>query len=563
AVSPPRDIDPHSAKQLSQISTEAVRRVRAEIWPSLVTPNDVHDALVTGGFLTSPELSGAQSSLNTLRDQRRADEINVTEHAPSIWVAAERINLFSAIHPGLRARVLPPRGYDEALEPTQALERLVRSRLQLVGPTTASMLAKPLGLAPTQVLQTLTKLQAEGFVFAGRFDASVPTDEQQWCERRLLARMHRYAMAERRRSVRPVTASLFMRFLFRWHGFDGPIPTGDQRLFDVLQQLEAFGAPAGNWETDLLNRRVPHYEPGGLDALCLSGRIGWLRLRATDAHGGGGLLNATPIGFSARRRLRDWRTIADDVELSSDAATLRAALEDGPVFLSDLLDDTGLLPAQIERGLSELARHGLATSDSFSGLRALLPRKSGRPRMSARAARRRSSDELEAAGRWSLVTRPGTPREDHVEYAATVLLRRYGIVFRALLDREAAMPAWSELRTAFRQMESAGEVRGGRFVSGFAGEQFASAEAIKVLNALKRQTPTGRRIGISAADPLNLIGIILPGEKVPSSSKATLWFQDGLPREDGNSNHNNGSVGVGPQTVGRPRFAGFVRSRTT
>jgi ATP-dependent helicase Lhr and Lhr-like helicase len=343
--------------------------------------------------------------------------------------------------------------------------------------------------------------------------------------------------------VEPVTAAQFMRWLLRWqHIAPGTQVLGERGTLAVLQQLQGFEIPASAWERQVLARRIADYDPKVLDQLCLTGAVGWGRLSphpATledSAEGKRRVIptSVAPITFYVREEA-DWLPPHTEHQegrgLSHGARQVLEFLRQrGASFFADIVRGTGKLKAEIETALWELVAAGLVTADGFDNLRSLIDPKRRSGQGSGRMARPRHS-----AGRWALLY-PGeaAERTRQVEATCWMLLRRYGVVFRDLLAREAIVPKWRELAMAFRRLEDRGEVRGGRFISGFLGEQFALPVAVESLRAMRRTEPSGEIITISAADPLNLVGIIVPGERVPAISGKTVTFRDGvavLPQE--------------------------------
>ncbi|MEJ2398679.1 MAG: ATP-dependent DNA helicase, partial [Gammaproteobacteria bacterium] len=357
------------------------------------------------------------------------------------------------------------------------------------------------------------------------------TDETeiQWCERRLLARIHRYTLQDLRKQVRPASPQDYMRFLFQWQHLTNPV-AGSESLSSLLAQLEGVSLPAQCWERDVLPARMQLYLPQYLDQLCNTGRVHWQRLSqpAGRLRSQSGVLRHTAIAVLPRRHRLHWQPASTDTpELNPHAMKVMALLQQqGASFFDELLQHSGLLPVQLEQALAELASHGLVTSDNFAGLRALIaPQRRQRHRQ-----RRRSLSLLDEAGRWSLInTTSPADNPDRVEHIARILLQRYGVVLRKLLEREQNLPSWRELLYVFRRLEARGEIRGGRFVSGFSGEQFALPEAVAPLRQMRDTPLDGKLLIISAVDPLNLTGIITPGERVPAKHTRQVIYRDGLP----------------------------------
>ena len=518
AVMARRWLSPEAASELGRLDPEAIALVRAEAWPDPVNADELHDALMWLGFLAEDEArarSGWAQWLAELARDRRA--VCLDALAATVWIAAENRALW------------PP---DSA-----ALIEIVRGRLEGLGPVTEEALAAPLGLAPHDIEPALLALETEGFVLRGRFTAGIEVDE--WCERRLLARIHRYTIKRLRSEIEPVAARDFLRFLFRWQRVAADARMqGPEALEMVVGQLEGFEAAAGGWETEILPARIEDYEPAWLDDLCLAGRIAWVRLRpkTNGLDRNAGPVRTTPITLINRRHAPLWAAVSPPVEaarVSVMAEKVVASIrEHGASFFDELVQDTGLLRPQLEEALAELVALGLVTSDSFSGLRALLM-----PSDRRRAGHRRQRGPafaMAVAGRWALARRPrpapgGTPSEP-LEHIVHILLRRYGVVFRRLIEREAAwLPPWRDMLRVCRRLEARGDIRGGRFVAGFAGEQFALPEAIGMLREIRRKPGDGAWISVSGADPLNLVGILTPGPRLAALSGNRVLYRDGVP----------------------------------
>src|SRR5207248_1165469 len=356
----------------------------------------------------------------------------------------------------------------------------------------------------------------------------VPTKEVEWCDRRLLARIHRLTVATLRKQIEPVTPAQFMRWLLRWqHVSAGSQLRGERAVLETLRQLQGFEIPANAWERQVLARRVADYDPKWLDQLCLTGAVGWGRLSphpATLESSNGDQPNrrrviptsVAPITFFIREE-SDWMaphaSLTDAHGLSPVANQVFEMLRQrGASFFADIVRATGKLKAEIETGLWELVAAGLVTADGFDNLRALIDPKRRSGQGSGRTIRPRHS-----AGRWAILhTDSAIERDRAVEATCWMLLTRYGVVFRDLLTRESNLPKWRELQIAFRRFEARGEIRGGRFVDGFVGEQFALPLAVESLRSTRKLAPSGEVLTISASDPLNLIGIIVPGGRVPA-----------------------------------------------
>jgi ATP-dependent Lhr-like helicase len=366
-----------------------------------------------------------------------------------------------------------------------------------------------------------------------------------------LARIHRLTINRLRAEIQPVSIQDFYRFLFAWQRADQEHRVeGLEGLQSVLEQLDGCELPLAAWESAVLPVRVADYDPEWLDRLCFSGRVGWGRL-STPQHPNARAtapLRTSPIALYLRENLTDWLALTQPnsaIELSGTSQAVFEALQnDGALFFSELVRCSGLLPSQVEDALSQLAALGLVTSDSFDGLRALLVPSHKRPTFGRNMAKRRRKTNLasiEFAGRWSLLPRNGGvpvaagnsngagPREAAIEKFARVLLRRYGVVFRRLLERESFPITWYELGRIYRRWEARGEIRGGYFVGGVSGEQFALPEAIGLLRSIRKTSSNGELITLSAADPLNLQGILTPGPRIPAFTANRILFRDGLP----------------------------------
>src|SRR5688500_4177865 len=466
AVYTRRATEPRHAEDLGALDPAAIERVREEAWPVANTADEMYDALMVAGFITEAELSTHWLSL-------------LEELGPRVvkkeerWFAHERQN-------------------DEPVE-------LLASRLEVLGPVAA----------PED--EHLLSLESQGRILRGRFTPG--TQQTEWCDRRLLARIHRYTLNRLRAEIEPVSAADFLRFLLHWqHAAAEDQLRGTEGVAAVVEQLEGFELAAAGWEHDVLPARVADYGSEQLDRLCLSGRVTWGRLTP----GSRAPLRSSPIALMRREHAGRWGIEKELVtDLSSEAkAVLEALQRKGASFFHELAQASGLLPAFVERGLAELVGAGAVTADSFAGLRALL----------APPEKRRGL--VEAAGRWS---RLSAERADEVEGIARTLLKRYGVVFRSLLQREAQLPPWRDMVRVYRRLEARGEIRGGRFVAGFGGEQFAAPDAVGRLRAVRKSEKAGELVVLSAADPLNLVGILTPEARVAAIYRSRILFQDGLP----------------------------------
>jgi len=457
----------------------------------------------------------------------------------------------------------PPRGPAPPRVSTVSFDDAILTAVQgwiaHLGPTTASEIGDLLGLPAPEIEKALLRMEASGAILRGKFrpsdsrPAASPQQEPEieWCERRLLARIHRLTVATLRKQIAPVTASQFMNWLLRWqHIAPGTQVRGEHGTLEVIRQLQGFEIPASAWERFVLARRISDYDPAHLDQLCMAGVVGWGRLSphpaTLEASGSdeNGRENrrrviptrVAPIAFFVREDadwLRPHHPGAEDSATSFLSPVAQAVLEllkqRGALFFPDMVRATGRLKAEIETGLWELVAAGLVTADGFENLRSLVTPKSstgnGLAKVIGKARRPRH-----APGRWSLLHTEGADRDRSVESCCWMLLRRYGVVFRDLLVRETNLPRWRELQIGYRRLEDRGEVRGGRFVDGFLGEQFALPVAVESLRTHRKLPPNANseRVTIAAADPLNLVGIIVPGERIPAISGRSVTFRDGM-----------------------------------
>jgi ATP-dependent Lhr-like helicase len=558
AVQSRRWLDPKTASELGALDADAIARVRGEAWPDAASADELHDALMLLGYLTEAEV-GADGEPDPARDgngeagnppwkeyfeelarDRRATRFRPLNTDISLWVAAERLPQLSAVFP--EAELSPPITAPDPEPVTRdaALVELVRSRLEGSGPVTVESLAATLGLGASDLEVPFLFLENEGFAIRGQFTPGFVGTE--WCDRRLLARIHRYTLNRLRREIEPVTAQHFIRFLLSWQGVTGERRgEGTGTLTRVVEQLEGFEASAISWESDLLPLRITDYDPNWLDSLCLSGRVAWARLSLPRNRGGrsAGPIRTTPVALVNRQRLSTWLALAEGIptpvaDLSSRARKVQEYLDTrGASFFSEITGGTELLPSEAEEALGELAASGWVTADGFTGLRALLiPSDRRRPRGNGRR-RHAPPYSIEGAGRWSLLPQSAEaetriPVED-IEGTARILLRRYGVVFRRLLEREDSLPAWRDLLRAYHRLEARGEIRGGRFVAGFSGEQFALPEAVGMLRDLRKEKGAGDLVSVGGSDPLNLVGIVTPGQRVPGVPGNRVLFRDGEP----------------------------------
>ena len=569
---------PDDDRDLSALDPEAIREETAYAWPSIRDADELHDALLTLGVAPFDELAlrTNQASegmlfgwLEDLAQWGRALRM-IQSEGTDFWLAAEHADLVAAAYPDAalegRVRLLTPtvgRGEDE-IEREDAVLHLVRGWAECSGPFTAGEMAGLLGMTPSDIATAVAGLENQGLALRGSFRAGV--DEEEYCDRRILARIHRATVGRLRREIEPVAQASYMRFLFQWqHAASGWQTTGEGGLLDVIDKLQGFETAAAAWESDLLARRVSDYSPELLDRLGTGGEVVWGRLsRGSSGSGvargsgypprGAPLTRTSGITLSLRESL-DWLLDTNPEVVNGLKGAMAEILEvlssRGACFQSDLIARTRRLPSDVEEALWTLAANGLVTSDSVIPLRTRIDGKKQRSRPERKRARpagrsgasalrshasvspppssqRPSSQRQVSAGRWSLLE-SRDPVADPLEARAMQLLQRYGVVFPELLARERMTPRWRDLVRIYRRLELKGEIRGGRFVAGFVGEQFALPDAVTALREAHRAPPTGELEVISACDPLNLVGIATPGERVPPLLGNRIVFQDGVP----------------------------------
>jgi ATP-dependent Lhr-like helicase len=494
AVYARRATEVRTADDLGALDPVAIERVRLEAWPIASTPDEMYDALMVAGYIRDRELAPHWRGLLEKLGER-------VEREGDDWIAHERLD-------------------DPPLE-------LAASRMEVLGPVTEAEFSLSPGRGLGRGSEFLLGLENQGRILRGRFTPG--TSEMEWCDRRLLARIHRYTLSRLRAEIEPVSAADYLRFLTHWqHVAAEDRVRGADGLAAVVEQLEGFELAATAWEHDVLPARVAEYGGELLDRLCLSGRVTWGRLTpGTKAP-----LKTSPISLLLREHASQWNVVPVEtgIPLTPEATAVREALtRKGASFFHEIVSASGLLAAHVETALAELAGAGLVTADSFAGLRALLARQDKRRKL------------VEGAGRWSLMspspladTSSPSPSgegrgEGHIEHIARTLLKRYGIVFRSMLLRENRLPPWRDLVRVYRRLEARGEIRGGRFITGFGGEQFASADAVGRLRSIRKMEKSGEMVVLGGADPLNLVGILTPEARVPAIHSNRLLLQDGLP----------------------------------
>ena len=537
--------------EVGRLDQDAIARVREQARPEVRDADELHDALQT--LVALPEEISDESwqqamlgwipYLPELLESWRVVRAIVCEKR--YYVSSECAADFTLIFPTAQFEVAPPELPSRNPSRDDALLAMVNGWMMHSGPTNSTALSYLLGLARTEVEQALLRLEAAGAVLRGNFTGNAAGNDPhdcEWCERRLLSRIHHLTLASLRKQIEPVTAAQYMRWLLRWQRVaPRSQAAGERGLFEVLRQLQGFEIPANAWERSILSARVNNYDPGHLDQLCLTGAVGWGRLSphpATLEDSGETRRRVVPTSVAPItlfvREDADWmepRSSESDErqeQLLSESgkAVMELLRRRGASFFADIVRGTAKPKAEVETALWELVAAGLVTADGFANLRALInPSRRTGPTGGMKIAKPRNT-----AGRWSLLyADPPADRHKAVEATCWMLLRRYGVVFREVLARESNLPKWRELLVAFRRLEDRGEVRGGRFVSGFLGEQFALPGAVESLRAMRNLAPTGETITISAADPLNLVGFIVPGERVPAISGRFVTFCDGIP----------------------------------
>jgi ATP-dependent Lhr-like helicase len=597
AVATRRTVSAETLGDLAWLDPAAIAQVRADAWPVVRDADELHDALLSLAALPERDAAAWGGWFAVLSAAGRATTLR-RAGLPAVWVAAERLALVQA---ALKDAVAdPPLMLPEALrrehESTAGLLALVRGRMEVAGPTTVESLADALGLESSRVEAALEAIEAEGCVMRGAFTPQAQQEKKklttetqrhgeevddesgqrwkaegvsqpeeafpstcglpvphspfraphstEWCDRRLLARIHRLTLDTARRAVQPAEPADFVRFLIEHQHLTGAGRlAGRHAILEVIGQLQGFEAPAGSWERDLLPGRIADYDPAWLDEYALAGEIAWGRLQPPvaaedDAPHGGGLTRVVPISLTARAEL-SWLLPPERGEPQARArGNARLAYDvlaqHGACFFQDLISATGLLPAQLEDALSELAALGVVSADGFSTIRALVAPDRRRASDARRRYARRKNLKSKAyarGGRWCRFPGPVRPHDpaDRAERWARQLLRRYGVVFRDLLARESVAPAWREVAAIYRRLEAQGRIRGGRFVSGVAGEQFALPEAVTELRRIRETPAAGGWTVVSACDPLNLAGILTPGPRVPAvHGNALAWYEGRL-----------------------------------
>jgi ATP-dependent helicase Lhr and Lhr-like helicase len=540
--------------EVGRLDPAAIDEVRAEAWPDVRDADELQDLLQTVIALPAANTDAIEQRIPfaekwrasilewaphfaELESGHRAGRVSVGNQ--NYWVAAEKAATFAAIFRAAQFESSLPEIEAKTISHEDALAACVTGWMAHVGPITSSGLRGFLGIAASEIDKTFLRLEGSGSILRGRFTNELG-DETEWCERRLLARIHRLTLGSLRSQIQPATPAQFMRWLLRWqHAAPSTQVLGERGTLEILQQLQGFEAPANSWERQILSRRIANYDPKVLDQLCLTGAVGWGRLSPHPAS----LEDVTsinrrvvpssvaPIAFFVREDA-EWmisRHGNNEAEVPRGLSVaardaLKYLRERGASFFADLVRGTGKLKSEMETALWELVTAGLITADGFDNIRALID-----PKRRSGQGRGHSARPRHSVGRWSLLFREETTdRTRAVDAICWMLLKRYGVIFREVIARETIVPRWRELLIALRRLEDRGEVRGGRFVSGFIGEQFALPMAVESLRASRDSKATGEIVTISAADPLNLVGIILPGGRVSAVSGKIVVLRDGV-----------------------------------
>lgn len=561
AVALPRGL-PVAARELGRLDPEAIDRVRDEAAPDPRDTDELHDVLLS--LVVMHPVAAWNVWFDSLVAAGRACTLKTAgEIGPVLWCATERRTMAEALFP--KAIVAPNAGFAAVLhtgvdEDSAALE-VVRGHLDCSGPVTAAELAANTELSAGTVRIALATLEAEGFAIQGHFSESLDGPVEQWCSRRLLTRMHLGTRERLRREIEPVTAQDFMRFVLRWqHVAPGTQLEGRRGVLAAIEQLQGFEIATGSWEESVFPARVEGYQGAWLDDHCLSGEITWGRLSVRERGPDNGTTTAgergratpsraTPVSFQLRADL-GWLLAAQRGEMlpgdpgkGAASDVLDCLRAHGALFHAELVARTGRLPVEVEEALWELVARGLVTADGFHAVRGLLharqrwARRQAPQRSRRRGLRSGATGAARTGGRWALFPGVGlsdvdlaeADPDEVAEAMAEQLLVRWGVVFRDLLARETLALPWRDLLWAFRRMEARGTIRGGRFVTGFTGEQYALPAAVDMLRRTRRTERSGEVVGISATDPLNLTGIITPGPRVAGVHSNTVTYRDGEP----------------------------------
>lgn len=564
---------PNEQRDLGRLDADAIARVREEAFPPIRDAEELHEFLLSVIAVRVGDWAELAPSLVNVAMESLFAELSGQGRAAradgpsgSIWFAAEHLAAIRLLFPDHAVEPdfnVPEAALIQPADREDARLRLARGHLEISGPISAEELSQRCGLGAADCGYGLAQLEAYGEVMRGQFspelsEQALDENRDEYCDRRLLARIHRYTIARLRAEIEPVTVQHYLRFLLRWqHLTPDTQLAGKAGVRAAIEQLQGFEAPAAAWERDLLAKRVSDYREVWLDELCLAGDVAWGRLTPRSARRAP--TKTTPIALALRRDFRSLLSavrrpaplppsrgrsapepqpnVTEQLHADGGAASqiLRLLDERGALFFDELVDGTRRLATDVEQGLRELVASGLAHADGFQGLRQLL-----RPNRKARRPRYGGGGVFigeGVAGRWVALPLQLPDSSDPelgdelAERVAQILLRRYGVVSRELATRESLTLQWREVLRALRRLEARGEIRGGRFIQGLIGEQFAAPEAIDQLRAVRRQEANGERVTIAASDPCNLVGILLPGQKVAARLGATVTLVDGVPEE--------------------------------
>ena len=517
---------PEDSRDLGALSPDAIAEEEAYAWPAIRDADELHDALLSLVVLTEDDVAEHPDDAESWREWyaalAEAGRVRTRKaQGRSLWYATERAGVVNA-------------AYEE--DAVEAIAEIVRGRAESSGPFTVSGLAQRLALGESAVSQAAVRLEAEGVLLRGRFRPGA--DGEEFCDRRILARIHRSTIGRLRREIEPVPVASLIRFLLEWqHATPGTRLAGDAGLIEVVEKLQGFEAAAAAWESGLLMNRLTDFHASTLDALTLGGELAWGRFaRRTGPPPSAALSRNGPVTLALREDV-PWLLDPPDSDTSFTGASadVLAYLESsGASFMPDIVRGARRLPSEVEEALWLLVAAGRVTADGFGALRGLVSGMAKRVQRRSRwsgASRARAQAALGRAGsRWSLLQSPASePEEDVFEARAAQLLRRYGVMLRELLAREPMAPPWGALVRTYRRAEARGEVRGGRFVAGLVGEQFALPEAVDALRAVHRRAPSGEVVRVSGSDPLNLVGVLTPGQRVPSVVGNSVLYRDGAP----------------------------------
>lgn len=572
--------DPSDKADYSLLDAAAIERVREEAWPYVNSSDELHDAIFSLAYMTEQEFNDNSYSglVQPLLDSGRVMSFELSHNKSKVWIATESVPRMATLFPlSLAECELPEFLVQENWEPEEALREIVRGRLEGLGPLVATKISSELGIKEETVNAALIALEVEGFVFQGQF-TPVPQSSKtsmpgqiEWCERRLLQRIHRYTIDAHRKSIKPVSLEVYTEFLFDRHqlisnqsddALQLPSLDGQTQLQNTLGLLDGIAAPAAAWESELYPARIDSYDPSWLDVMCISGRVAWGRYSLPAASQrklqqnlnrkrSAGPIKSTPISLVSRQNIDIWQALANaqatgtsEKSYSAVASKIETDLEKhGASFFDQIQTRSGLLKTQLEEGLAELVNAGRITSDSFTGLRALLTPNSKKP-STHRRRHRTAMFGVEDAGRWSLLNTFSLPEttkpnrhwdvldDEQLERLIGIYLQRWGVLFRSLLERESYAPPWRVLLTMLRKMELRGAIRGGRFVAGVGGEQFAYSEIVDALrkaNKDKKYNSEKKYYCLSATDPLNLLNLMLPNRKLSRLLNNRVLYQGGVP----------------------------------